>query len=97
MGDPIDIGAGVTIKYWKWYGDPDDAPPGGIHETHPHAQTGEPCTGSLAFDTPNNHAHHDTGPFWTVESLEPLTLSPSVLCSVCGHHGWIRGGVWVSA
>ena len=33
---------------------------------------------------------------WTVESWDPLTISPSVLCS-CGDHGFIREGRWVRA
>lgn len=39
-----------------------------------------------------------TGPHkWTIEQLDPLTLSPSLLCPICGHHGFIRNGKWVSA
>lgn len=40
-----------------------------------------------------------TGDFqsWQVESEEPLTLSPSILCRGCGDHGHIRDGKWVKA
>lgn len=34
---------------------------------------------------------------WVVESEEPLTLSPSLLCMTCGHHGFIRDGKWIPA
>lgn len=34
---------------------------------------------------------------WTLESESPLTLSPSILCPVCHHHGFIRGGAWIPA
>lgn len=34
---------------------------------------------------------------WAVESEEPLTLSPSILCRACGDHGFIRNGKWVRA
>jgi len=34
---------------------------------------------------------------WQVESWEPLTLAPSLLCRVCGSHGFIRGGRWLPA
>lgn len=34
---------------------------------------------------------------WTVESWEPLTLAPSLHCTHCGDHGFIRGGKWVPA
>jgi len=37
------------------------------------------------------------GELWTVEKLDPLTLSPSLLCRRCGHHGFIRDGRWVPA
>lgn len=36
------------------------------------------------------------GVMWDVVQEEPLTLSPSLLCS-CGHHGFIREGKWVTA
>lgn len=34
---------------------------------------------------------------WQVETWEPLTISPSVLCRRCGHHGFIRNGLWEAA
>lgn len=34
---------------------------------------------------------------WKVESDDPLTLSPSILCRACGDHGFIRNGKWVRA
>lgn len=34
---------------------------------------------------------------WQLHSLEPLTLSPSLLCKVCGTHGFVRDGKWVPA
>jgi hypothetical protein len=37
------------------------------------------------------------GPRWTVESLDPLTLSPSIRCLACDNHGFIRGGRWQGA
>jgi hypothetical protein len=41
-----------------------------------------------------------TGPVseasWLVEQDAPLTLSPSLLCTACKHHGFIRSGKWVS-
>jgi hypothetical protein len=37
------------------------------------------------------------GEAWTLEQAEPITLSPSLLCTMpgCGHHGFIREGRWV--
>ncbi|MGZ6281702.1 MAG: hypothetical protein ACXWQ5_00145 [Ktedonobacterales bacterium] len=34
---------------------------------------------------------------WTLNSLDPLDVSPSLLCTACGDHGFIRGGKWVRA
>ena len=34
---------------------------------------------------------------WQLVSLRPLTLSPSLLCRICGDHGFIRDGKWVPA
>lgn len=34
--------------------------------------------------------------WWVVQNLDPLTVTPSVLCSDCGCHGFITNGVWVS-
>lgn len=33
---------------------------------------------------------------WEMSSEDPLTLSPSLLCS-CGDHGFIRDGGWAPA
>jgi len=38
----------------------------------------------------SNHA-------WEIQSEEPLTISPSLLCTACKKHGFIRGGAWVEA
>lgn len=32
---------------------------------------------------------------WDVISVQPLTLSPSVLCRTCLFHGYVRDGRWV--
>ena len=34
---------------------------------------------------------------WVVEQVQPLTLSPSILCRACQFHGHIREGKWVPA
>ncbi len=66
-----------------------------IHEFH-RTPDGEWCSGFVAFDVPSDYL---TGrePKWQVESFDPLTLSPSLLCRACGHHGFIREGRWVPA
>lgn len=64
---------------------------GAIFE-HPSAstETGE-CSGAIFFR--GQGAGH---PEWNVESEQPLTLSPSLLCH-CGYHGFIQQGRWVPA
>lgn len=59
----------------------------GIDEFH-YNEKDDLCCGWVPFNGPRA---------WTVESLDPLTLSPSLLCPRCHHHGWIRNGSWVEA
>lgn len=56
---------------------------------------GKPCVGWINFDVAHNE-HLPTERKWQVESWEPLTLSPSLLCG-CGDHGFVREGRWVKA
>lgn len=37
---------------------------------------------------------HDTQG-WRVEQVDPLTVSPSILCGSCGTHGFWRDGRWI--
>lgn len=93
---PIDIGSGVTIESFTYANDEQDLPVG-MTESHP-GKNDERCHGSVRFDTPEAHAAYSApGPHWQVESWVPLTISPSILCMSCGHHGYIRNGKWVSA
>lgn len=50
---------------------------------------------SVTFDLPGTQSRGR--PLWQVVSWEPLTLSPSILNRVCGWHGFIRDGKWVTA
>jgi hypothetical protein len=56
------------------------------------------CEGGIVFDTERNRATPawDAQARWQVDSWDPLTISPSVLCA-CGDHGFIREGRWVRA
>lgn len=54
------------------------------------------CEGAITF-AGEVQARIDPGRTgWTVESWEPLTISPSLLCH-CGDHGFIQQGRWVVA
>ncbi len=88
QGAGIDIGHGVTISPSLYEGQV-----AGIVEEH-DSPTGR-CSGYVRLRRPPND--EATRPSWVVEQEEPLTLSPSVLCTTCGHHGFIREGKWVPA
>lgn len=61
----------------------------------PGVSGGPYCEGAITLDTPIARELF-RGPFWQVESWDPLTLSPSLLCH-CGDHGFIKQGRWVPA
>lgn len=88
-----DLGHGVSISYTRW-GAHD---PVGLVERHPHARTGQECGGGVLFDLDGVREAFADRAVWTIESLDPLTIMPSLLCRSCGHHGWITAGRWVPA
>lgn len=61
----------------------------------------ERCEGAVLFDTPENHRGTAERPLWQVQSLEPLTITPSILMTPgkggCGLHGFISEGRWRDA
>ena len=92
LDEPLDIGSGVTVTVYRV-----DGQPYGLCEMHKHPNGGN-CSGFVRFDTEvGRRVFGDASPRWKVESLEPLTLSPSILCRTCGHHGYVRSGKWVAA
>ncbi len=90
-GTWIDIGEGVSIQYRHGMGSPEKDPPMGIAYRHPDGKGGI-CSGWAPF----NGRHGETRG-WDVLSENPLTLSPSLLCRACQHHGFVREGKWVPA
>ena len=58
--------------------------------------SGDYCMGYITIDSEVARRVGTGSPTWNVESWEPLTLSPSLLCH-CGDHGFIREGRWVRA
>lgn len=89
MTEKHDIGGGHSISY---YVRGDDEALVGLIDRH-RDPDGNRCSGSVLFDIPQN-ADITDHPKWQVINLDPLTLSPSLLCG-CGEHGWIRDGRWV--
>lgn len=90
----LDLGDDHTLQFTTWYSDPAKAI-GGAIMTH-RKPDGSWCQGSITFDVPVSREKRPEGPHWTVQSMEPLTLSPSLVCH-CGDHGFIRDGRWVRA
>lgn len=90
--DPPDLDLGHGVVAWFTFYRGQRA---GLTEQHTNCATGEPCFGGVLFDLPATRASFPERSLWTVESNDPLTLSPSLLCRICGNHGWIRGGRWV--
>lgn len=67
----------------------------GLTIEHPSKSTpGQKCVSGITFDTPTARRLkvRENG-LWQVESWDPLTVSPSLLC-MCGDHGFIRSGRW---
>lgn len=90
---PLDLGHGVRGTFTQVYGDETNQI-AGLHLSHIH-DDGMVCEGHVTFDLPINHEKFHGQPMWTLHSLEPLTISPSVLQRPCGLHGFIREGKWV--
>ena|GEM_PF-2535157 len=65
----------------------------GLHTWHWDSQRGQWCGGWLGFTNVEGHlprSKHE------LVSEDPLTISPSLLCPTCQHHGFIREGRWVA-
>lgn len=101
----MDLGHGHTGEYVQWAPDRELNPHRAgipdepryallIHHTGPD---GQPCSGMVTFaGDVQRQVEPDRPNVWQVQSWDPLTISPSVLCS-CGDHGFIREGRWVPA
>lgn len=104
----FDLGHGHTASFFGWapdralnpqYDGIPDIDRAGLLVEHPDGlRPGERCKSAINFDLPEMHAAGLAAhAVWQVESWDPLTLSPSLLCRRCGDHGFIRGGVWIPA
>lgn len=61
-----------------------------------YAPNGNECTGQITFAGDVQREISPNAITWDVQSWDPLTISPSILCG-CGDHGYIREGRWVRA
>lgn len=105
----IDIGANHWLEFYCWkpdrelnpqYSDTPDIERAGALVGHLTADGAE-CKSAIAFDIPAMRELNPDGQFWSVDSWEPLTVSPSLFCNPdkggCGDHGFIQQGKWVKA
>jgi len=103
--EQLDLGDGHVLHWTCWAPDRElnpqyeglpDVERFGAFITNPTADGGT-CTSAITFDTPQARQLVPERALWQVESWEPLTVSPSLLCPDCGDHGFIREGRWVRA
>jgi hypothetical protein len=85
----LDIGHGVAIALRHFEGQL-----AGVAYTHPKPDGSGPCKGPRSGADWVPVKPHDPIGGWDLVSKDPLTLSPSLLCRACGHHGFIRDGRW---
>lgn len=89
----LDLGHGVQLEILAASGRQEAR----FDYTHPRPDGAGRCAGGGWLDTPGIEPEFPESPHWTVESWEPITLSPSLLCGACGHHGFVREDRWVPA
>lgn len=86
--DRTDLGHGVS---YSWVSNQSGKRIGIIEWHVCQDPDGELSGGGVYFEMPGD------GPRWQLESQDPLTISPSVLCVRCGLHGFIKDGRWLPA
>lgn len=101
----IDLGDEHALRFYRWAPDrginpqyegiPDVERYGAI--VYHKKKDGSECWSGVTFESEVAKKIGDDRPSWKVESWEPLTLSPSLLCRLCGDHGFIRNGKWERA
>jgi hypothetical protein len=101
--DEFDLGGGCSFT-WLMGGDYRDPPEDheliGLIEHHPKPSPDAPglyCGGYVAWKASGSAQPRHELVAGGIGDEEHLTISPSVLCRACGHHGFIRDGRWVPA
>lgn len=103
--EEVDLGDNHWLRFIGWhpdrklnpqYKDIPDCDIVGANIRHLKSD-GSECNGFVHFDIETVKQLFSQYERWTVESWNPLTLSPSILCEICGDHGFIKNGKWVKA
>jgi hypothetical protein len=105
----VDLGSGFSYRFFSWEPERDIQSPEwhAKHDQHPDVERAgiiiqcphddpEWGGGGIYFDLPETEHLAPADHRWTVESWDPLTLSPSIAMG-CGCHGYIRESRWVAA
>jgi hypothetical protein len=94
----LDLGSGFNLRFTSWTPDRllnpqyDEIP--SVDRIGAIVTCKHGIEGSILFSiSPEHDALFPNSPHWTVESWEPLTLSPSIDTGCC--HGFIKEGKWV--
>lgn len=82
MSRVLDLGSGRSLRIVAYEG----RVFGGILEHH--RPDGSPCACMVYW-------LEGWLPTWTVVRWDPLTLSPSIACTLCPEHGFIQDGRWI--
>lgn len=90
MSFTIDLGSDVRALLFRYPPSRMGRPRGFVLD-HPTPE-GKRCGGTVVWD----RAGMADGPTWTLVSLDPLEVTPSVRCH-CGYHGFVRAGRWEAA
>ena len=98
----LDLGSGVYAAFMGYAQErhPDAPDKCGVIISHPAPTETGRCGGAVFWWRPVG----EQGPVWTLNSLEPLDLSPSIRCKqplkngeMFEFHGYIKQGRWVAA
>jgi hypothetical protein len=94
-GARLDLGSGQFFEWKFLFGDPTERVVSAFRG-HPSAKDGSPCCSICWFDVPASAllAPDPSRQLHSVVSWQPLELSPSLRCRVCGSHGRICNGRW---
>jgi len=107
-GEKHDLGSGFSYTFTGWEPDRDLNPQ---YEDLPDIPIvgiiiwrDESALGHCMFDTPEVKKVFPKGPHWTLVSMDPLHIEPSVQMyefkngeNVPSYHGFIRNGKWENA